>query len=83
VVFTQTNLGQISIAPWTDQPPPREKNKLISSWKKKKRHVAKRVGHHEHRRGGGAIPHRTINKQDSRRRQELRHTLSNQERENL
>jgi hypothetical protein len=27
VVLLQTTLDQISIAPWTDQPPPREKRK--------------------------------------------------------
>jgi hypothetical protein len=26
-VLPQTTLGQISIAPWTDRPPPREKRK--------------------------------------------------------
>jgi hypothetical protein len=68
VVLPQTILGQISIEPWTDQPPPREKrekNKLNNkeaAEKKKKRHVAKRAGHPELQSGRGAIPHGTVNK---------------------
>jgi hypothetical protein len=46
MVLKQTTLGQISIAPWTDQLPPREKNKLNSkqATEKKKRPGAKRAG---------------------------------------
>jgi hypothetical protein len=47
VVLPQTTLGQISIASWTDGPPPKgKKNKLNNKQavKKKKRHIAKRAG---------------------------------------
>jgi hypothetical protein len=83
-VLPQKTLGQISIAPWTDQPPPREKkrNWVISSknnkdtWQRGWRALsAEEVG-----RG---IPHGTVNKQAGRRRQEWWHTPSNQEQESL
>jgi hypothetical protein len=80
-VLPKTTLGQISLAPWTD--PNAQKKEKLNKKQWQKRHVAKREGHPEHWRGGGAIPHGTVNKQASWRRQEKQHTPSNQEWESL
>jgi hypothetical protein len=61
VVTPKTTLGQNSIAPWTDSPPPREKrekNKLNNKQAaEKKRHVAKRAEWPEFQRVGEGHRH--------------------------
>jgi hypothetical protein len=57
MVLPQTTLGQISMAPWTDQPTPRKiRKKLKNKQQKQKRHIAKRAGHPEHQRVGEGNP---------------------------
>jgi hypothetical protein len=66
-------------------PPPKEKRKntwIINNNNKKTHSKEGRVPWVP-KSGGGGIPHRTVNKQASRRRQERWHTPSNQEQESL
>jgi hypothetical protein len=70
MILPQTTLGQISIAPWTDRPPPREKKEKktkLNNKQQQKRQVAKTAGCPEYQRGRRGIRHGTINKQTGRR----------------
>jgi hypothetical protein len=82
-VLPQRTLGQISIAPWTNLPHPRKKEKktnwMINKQQKKKRHVAKRAGCPELRRVG-VVGHSltwTVHEQAGRRRLEWQLPPSN------
>jgi hypothetical protein len=79
MVLPQTTLGQISIAPWTDQPPTQgKKGKKLSNNNNKK----------DYQRGWGVLSAEEWEKgnpsqQAGWRRQEWRHMPSNQEQESL
>jgi hypothetical protein len=62
-VLPQTTLGQISIAPWTDRPPAREKRETVISNKNKKDMWERGWGALSAEDWGKGVLPRTVNKQ--------------------